>query len=193
MAGKSLQTDSAALMPGTWNHALVVGDRSGSLQIYINGSASGAPVDISAMTSLSTASERLAIGAQSNDGAQATGAALAYAALWKRKDWLDSHNQRDLARERFHRMIGIYPQVAQGTPLAEIAQRESDAYSGQDRGGRLTAPVPRGPGLAAAGQPHRRHGPASHGAAVRKASDQFRSAQRKGDPGHPGRFHDHRQ
>ena len=86
------------------------------------------------MKSLSTASERLALGAQSNGGARLSGAAVAHAALWKRKNWLDSHLQVDPARERFHRMIGIYPQVAQGTALAEIAQRESDAYLEIDRG-----------------------------------------------------------
>ncbi len=117
---------SATLVDLCWYHIIVFLDRSGSGQIYVNGVASGAAVDLTSVNSISVAAVA-SIGAQA-DGTTEPGHHLAYAAMWARSGWLDTHLQASVALERFNSMIGILPQVAKGTSTPTVQTRATLAY-----------------------------------------------------------------
>lgn len=100
---------SAALTHDTWYHGMVFYDRSGSGQIYINGVASGAAVDISArqltLTTATTFKIGFAVG-QLFDGS------VSQCAMWQRAAWLDTHLQATVAAQRFRQLTGFRPQVS---------------------------------------------------------------------------------
>jgi hypothetical protein len=96
--GGNLSANSAALTDATWYHVMVFGDRSGSMQIYINGVASGSAQDISTGTGTL---KLLAMGLGSRaGGGLASNNNLSYFSIWKRAAWLDTHLQADLALAR---------------------------------------------------------------------------------------------
>ncbi len=117
-------TISAALTGDTWYHAIWFADKSGSCQIYINGVASGAAVDISGVGDITNA-QKFEIGQQSSASYE-SGVSLAYVGLWK--GTLNSHTQTALAAERFHQWAGTYPTTATGTYAPTAATRASSAY-----------------------------------------------------------------
>jgi len=96
---------------GTWVHVMVFGDRSGSSQIYVNSVASGSAANISAINGTLASGVGGAIGARP-DGDGPFDSNVAYVALWESAAWLDTHLQADVAKERFRKLCGIYPEIA---------------------------------------------------------------------------------
>jgi hypothetical protein len=98
-----------------FNHIMMFADRSGFGQIYVNGVASGAPVQISALSgTLNTAGVPFTLGCQSGGAAVPT-AVIVYAAGWKADAWLDTHLQATVASNRFKLLTGSNATIATGT------------------------------------------------------------------------------
>lgn len=133
-------TVSDALVDGHWYHMMFFGDRSGSGQIYIDAAASGAAVDISAVGSLTVAAA-LTLADDSTPGNQYD-QRIAYAAMYQRAGWLDTHLQATVAAERFQRLCGLWPKRALGTKAYSVYTRATTAVSDKvERGANLcTAP-----------------------------------------------------
>lgn len=118
---------SGTLTANAWNHVMFFIDRSGSGQCYVNGAVSGSAVSVSTIGSLSNTSNKLTIFAYSS-GLSMSDDTLAYFSLWLGSGWLDTHLQANVAKERFQRMLGLWPDKAQGTALASSITRASSAY-----------------------------------------------------------------
>lgn len=110
-----------AVPADTWIHVLFVADRSGSFAMYVNGVNVGSK-DISSFGSLAT-SEAFRIGRPTTGEGE-----VAWVAMWKQSDWLDTHNQDEFARERFAKLAGVYPQVAKGAAVPAEMTRSSIGY-----------------------------------------------------------------
>jgi hypothetical protein len=108
-SGLKIVQSANTLTAGAWYHYLAFVDRSGSVQIYLNGTASGAAVDISAAADTITNNDNLHMG-EHQGGASAVTGNIAYAAMWKQDAWLDTHLQATVAAERFARLTGVYAQ-----------------------------------------------------------------------------------
>lgn len=121
-AAASIST--SALSVNTWYHVLFFVDRSGSGAPYVNGLASGSATSVAAHGSISKATAF-------KFGTALTSAPydsnIAYFAAWKATSWLDTHAQATVAKERFYKMVNIYPKIAQGTAIAAVATRNSIA------------------------------------------------------------------
>lgn len=126
-AGGAVTTVSAVLTADCWYYAIIFADRSGNCQIYVNGDASGAAVDISGSNLTLDAAVALALGADSA-GNTPFDSALAYFALWHDAAWLTSHLNPDTAAERFGLLAGYWPQVAKGTSAPNVSTRAYAAY-----------------------------------------------------------------
>ena len=124
-AGANATVESGALAPG-WYYVLVLVDRSGFAQFYVNGVASGAAVDVSGVTLT------IDSGIPLNMGGRATALPftgnLAYLAMWKKVAWLTSHLNPDTAAERFSLVSGAWPQIAKGTADPSIKTRAYVKY-----------------------------------------------------------------
>jgi hypothetical protein len=48
--------------------------------------------------------------------------------MWKQASWLDTHLQATVAAERFDKLSGVYPQVANGTATPTVKTRTYEAY-----------------------------------------------------------------
>ena len=116
---------TATLIEGAWYHAIIFYDRSGSAQWYVNGAASGAAVAISTVGSLTTPTVPFSIGVYRDDVLFNYNQNIAYVAIWKRSNWLDTHLQASVAMERFTRLCGVYPKVARGTGVPTTNTRAS--------------------------------------------------------------------
>jgi len=127
--GGSATAVPATLTDNAWYHFIVFYDASGSMQVYINGTASGSAVSVSSVGSL-TVAHPIGIGCSSFSGAPQNvyDSNIAYCAMWKKDAWLDTHLQADVAKERFSKLLGIYPQIAKGTSTPEVITRATDAY-----------------------------------------------------------------
>lgn len=115
---------TAAMPVQTWHHVIIFVDKSGFMVAYTNG-AQGSAGACSSIDSLTVAAP-FAIGAYSGGTASLAGK-IAYVAMWKRSGWLDTHLQKDVAEERFHRLIGIYPTRAKGTACPTTWTRATSA------------------------------------------------------------------
>jgi hypothetical protein len=102
---------SVAVPANNWCHVLFFCDRSGFGQCYLNGTASGAAVDISAAAGTLTVAAPCCIGAYDNGTVPFDGR-LANLAMWKSAGWLDTHLQAAVAQELFQRRMGLLPQLA---------------------------------------------------------------------------------
>jgi hypothetical protein len=123
----SVITYTAAMADGAWYHVMCFLDRSGSAQWYVDGVASGSAVAISTRALSLSVAYPLQVGAFGASGQ--TTSSLAYAALWKRNAWLDTHLQATVAKERFTRLTGFYPQIAKGTTkVPSVLTRASSAH-----------------------------------------------------------------
>lgn len=110
----------------TWHHCICFVDKSGSLQWYINGAASGAAVDISSVGDLSE-TNLFHLGTRWNDGSQVFGSQgnrYAHFAMWRQASWLSTHLNAAVALERYARAFGLY---ATGATL-QSNSRASAAY-----------------------------------------------------------------
>lgn len=124
--GTTTKHISISIPAGATYHFLWAIDRSGSMRAYVNGSIAGT-IDITAVVgSMSNSSYPFVIGANSN-GARLSISGFEYFAIYMGQDWLDTHEQDDLAKERFSRLCGVYPQIARGTAVPLVCSRASVA------------------------------------------------------------------
>jgi hypothetical protein len=113
----SASFDSATFATYTVAHTLWVLDRSGSGICYSNGVA-GSAVSISSVGSLTNICDFHLLNTDSlNRGFETS---VYYVSMWKKASWLDTHLQADLAKERFAKLMSIYPVLALGTALPEV-------------------------------------------------------------------------
>ena len=126
-AAHTANITSAALTEGSWNHAMVFVDRSGSAQWYVNGAASGSATAVSTVNSISNTTNKFILGGRDGSAGQTYVKRIAYQALWVGNNWLDTHLQANVAMERFSALCGVYPQIAKGTARPSILTRTSIA------------------------------------------------------------------
>lgn len=103
-AGVSRAPATGALVAGTSYHAIIFGDRSGSAQWYVDGSASGLPVNIAGLLTIDSATN-LQIGAQR--GGSIGDHSISYFRLWRGAAWLDTHLQAAVALDRYSKYAGL--------------------------------------------------------------------------------------
>lgn len=129
-----------SVVPGQWIHLIAFVDKSGSMVIYRN-AVQGAVFDVSLLTG-SGDGGTFTIGSQTAALTPQDGS-LAYFSMWQGAGWLDTHLQEDVAKERFYRACGIWPEIAAGTAMPEIATRSTAAYLDRldDDGDRIIVPV----------------------------------------------------
>jgi len=121
-----INTYSATLIHGVWYHLLCFVKRNGFSQWYVDAVASGAAVNASgAAGSLSSATPFL-LGTTTGIGSYDSN--IAWAALWKRTAWLDTHLQATVARSRANLVQGVTPYMARGTALPTVQTRASLAH-----------------------------------------------------------------
>lgn len=127
-------TTTTGLIDGAWYHYIVFGNRdeasANGCVAYLNG-VQKVTDDISAMSG-TLASADLAIGAASN-GTNGYDSKVAYAAMWKQAAWhaagaTGPTEWATIAAERFARLCGYYPQVANGTAMPTVSTRAFAAY-----------------------------------------------------------------
>lgn len=122
----SANVGSSNLSDGAWYHVMIFVDKSGSAQVYINGSASGAAVSFASVGNITNAL-KFTVGAAPNL-AGGFGGNIAYLSMWVHDAWLDTHLQATVAETRFLQISGIYPQIANGSALPSTRARASNAY-----------------------------------------------------------------
>jgi hypothetical protein len=127
----NVSTDTAALPVNCWTHATVFYDASGSSQWYINGDASGSAAAVSSVGSLTQAVPLQLC----SDGSNGFPKSVAYAAMWQRDNWLDTHLQADLAQERFARLTGTYVTGWQAWPTQANLRNSVATLERQTAGG----------------------------------------------------------
>ena len=111
-----------------WYHAFVAVNRDGTAYMYINGELSGsASFSTSAANSI-TSDVSLTIGSisfgQANAQHSEYGGKVAYVAMWKQSAWMSASPQTELdalVKDRFVKMLGLYPQLAGGTATPILA------------------------------------------------------------------------
>lgn len=122
-----VEISSSSLLVNSWYHAMFFADRSGSGIWYINGVA-GTASSISSVSDTLESTKKFAIGVRADlPGTDSTDSAITWLARWDKNNWLDTHLQPDLVKERFMRLTGFYPQLAKGTTLPSVQQRNSVA------------------------------------------------------------------
>jgi len=115
---------TAALTNNVIYHIIWFMDRSGSGLAYVNGIAQ-TPGSIVGVPNTLTCVQGLALG----QGLGTTySKRLFYCSMWQGIDWLNSELQPTIARERFAKLIGVYPQQARGTAYPTTLDRSTTAY-----------------------------------------------------------------
>ena len=128
MNGAFETVSSATNVVGNFCHVLIFVDRSGSGQVYINGVASGAPVNVSAIATNANTTQTITIGKRSNGSTPFT-ERLQFLGLWKKVGWLDSHLQLAVAWERYNQLFAITPNISNPNCTIEKNSRATDSYS----------------------------------------------------------------
>jgi len=130
--GDNVSIITNALAAGQWIHLMFFVDRSNVIggAVYINGTNETLTI-IGSITDIGTlvTSANLAVGALRFDGVLKSLANVAYVAMWKRDAWLDTHLQAAVAKERFAKLTGVWPQRATGTKVPTVMTRTTTAYS----------------------------------------------------------------
>lgn len=99
-AGAGIVSDVGAIAAGAWYHGMVIIDASGYAQVYVNGEASGAAVDVSGLgTIINDLAPRLG-------GNTVGGQFIARLAMWQGAIWLDTHKPDALVAARFKALCG---------------------------------------------------------------------------------------
>ena len=112
-------TVASAVNVVSWYLSAAFIDRSGFGQMYVNGVASGAAVDVSGVGSLTTASP-FCIGNYGGGGAFQTDGPIALVALYKQSNWLDTHLQPTLARQQHALYCGMEAVYSAGTATPTV-------------------------------------------------------------------------
>lgn len=106
----SASITTAALTTGAWYFVEWFIDKSGSGQAFVNGSASGAAVSVTAVDSL-TNTGKLTIGADSSL-ANGYGARIAFVGLWAKASWFVNYAEVAPAATQFARLTATYARCA---------------------------------------------------------------------------------
>lgn len=124
-ASSTQQLYSGTLASGTWYHIICFFDASGNSRCYVNGAVSGSGGTYSAAGDIDpTAASELKVGYSSGTSFNSD---IAFLATWQGAGWLDSDLQANLAKERFAKLCGVWPQKAKGTALPTTMTRASTA------------------------------------------------------------------
>jgi len=118
---------ASTMTAGAWYHVMVFIDRSGSAQIYVNGVASGTPLSVSSVNSI-TADVPLTIHCESDASTAAGDSTIARLAMWQSAGWLDTHLQPTIAKERFYSLCGVQATRAAGSATPTTCSRTTAAY-----------------------------------------------------------------
>ena len=133
-AAHSIKWTSASIPAEAWYHVIVFVNRSenstNGMQGYVNGISSGTGLNASSVLTMTSAGSMI-IGA-GNAGAAPLDANIAYLAMWKQSAWHQEGASgptewASIAKERFYRLIGIYPALAKGTAAPTLATRATIA------------------------------------------------------------------
>jgi hypothetical protein len=124
----SINVTSGVLTPGAWYHAAFFGDRSGSGQWYINGTASGSAASLSGAANTLDVVAPLVVGALREDFINKSQDIIVYLALWHRGAWLDTHLQATVSMDRFSRVSGILAELATSSGVPTTMTRSTSAY-----------------------------------------------------------------
>lgn len=128
LLGSSITTSTAALDNDTWYHGIIFLDRSGSAQWYVNGVVSGSPDVISGSAGSLTNTSMFTVGGTGSDPANTYSGNIALVQVWQSEDWLDTHLQASVAKERFMRLTGFWPSGNITTKAPVVATRSAPAY-----------------------------------------------------------------
>lgn len=133
--GTTAAVATTALTEGAWYHALLFVNRdeasTNGSQWYINGLANGSGQDLSAKANITVSSAlTIAAGVAGNDAWDKN---IAYCAMWKQSDWHQAGaagptEWADVAKARFLKLTGFYPQKSEGSPLPTTFTRDDIAY-----------------------------------------------------------------
>ena len=102
-------------------HLALVCDRSGYAQCVLNGKLFGAPIDISGIGSMEDLISKLRFGMGVDTN-------IFYNAMWKKNDWLDTHDQEEFFHKRFLQIKGFMPNIAFGDSTPLNMERYYPAY-----------------------------------------------------------------
>jgi hypothetical protein len=105
------------LADNSWIHVMVFGHQGGKLAASVNGGAVG----VSAGTLNGSPTNNVPL----SNGQGAARQSLAYVAMWQKASWLSTHDNVTIAKERFHKLIGIHPTTGD---IASTATRATTAY-----------------------------------------------------------------
>lgn len=119
------------LVDGCWYHLIWFVDRSGSGICYRNGTSAGSAIIVSAHSATASTANPLNVG--DNGGFPYPGS-ISYVAMWQQSSWLDTHLQPDIAKERFAKLTGIWPQRSLGTKIYTSGTRDSVALLEKSEG-----------------------------------------------------------
>lgn len=87
----------------TWFHVMIFADRSGSLQFYLNGVASGSADVISAHALTLDGGLKMGLGSRASGSIPSLNN-ISYIAMWKKTTWLDTHLQAAVAADRYAKL-----------------------------------------------------------------------------------------
>ena len=129
---------SEVLEPDTWYHVMIYFNRdeasANGVTFFINGVESGDGKDMSGAdaTALPGGSFKFNIGGSAAETFRSKGS-LAYVASWSYADWFQAgatgkNEVAAIAKERFAKLIGVYPSTASGTAVPLTMTRASHAY-----------------------------------------------------------------
>lgn len=122
----TISTATLGLVQGSRFFLEVFLDRSGSAQAYVNGIASGGAVVISGVGDIDD-SAAFAIGAFSAGSSNFYRGAIELVTVRKGLNWLDTHLQATIAKERFEKLQGTYLRKSAGSPSPVVASRAGPA------------------------------------------------------------------
>jgi hypothetical protein len=133
--GTAAVISSTGLDVGAWYHLIAFFNRSDATHgaaAYINGVANGTVADLTGISSL-TLAQPFCIGAWSN-GATGFDSNVAYAVMWKRANWHKAGaagpaEWAAIAKERFCKLTGFWPQTHKGTAAPVTMTRATIAHT----------------------------------------------------------------
>jgi hypothetical protein len=109
---------------GTHEHVIFFVDRSGSMVGYRNAAAGTATTP----NTVDDSSDPFQIGGGNNAGQKYTGKIIQLA-MWQADDWLDTHLQASVAKERAAKIMGVYANNSYGSGSPSVMTRASGAYT----------------------------------------------------------------
>lgn len=122
------------LTNGHWAHFMLFIDRSGSMQWYVNGAASGSPVSVTGIAAAQSTNWGPWILGGANTGSHWQDE-IAYAAMWQSGSWLDTHLQEDVASTRAAKLTGTYDSKLSVGPTQSLLRNSNAILEKQNTAG----------------------------------------------------------